>query len=249
MISSVVPFIDSILGLSLVAAAAAIHFRPRRHRGHRVRVRVPGRPHHLHIRPSSLPVPLATAGVALIVAGWLWQDEAPTLPAAARTLVPETAPTAAVNPSARGHLLVRGTPTDDDTASEDEVQNYSLRLATLVAQTLARPPLALQLEPRAVDAAQWKAIRDDPGQARGWCDQADDTGFVAAVGLSALRLEDGVGYAPWREPEYVIVSCPTAQHATLRGRVNERLGDRVPYEQAIVDDLKAALSRLAPHPD
>ena len=88
MISSVVPFIDTILGLSLVAAAAAIHFRPRRHRGHRVRVRVrvPGRPHHLHIRPSSLPVPLATAGVTLIVAGWLWQDEAPTLPAAARTL-------------------------------------------------------------------------------------------------------------------------------------------------------------------
>lgn len=249
MIANVVPYIDTVLGLSLVAVAAAIHFRPHRHRRHRVRVRVPGRAHHLHIRARSLPVPLATAGVALIVAGWLWPDTHPTHPAGAGALIPEAAPAEAVEPTAHGFVLVRGTPTDDDTASEDDIRNYSQRLGTLVAQTLGRPPLALHLEPRAVDAEQWQAIHDDPGQARSWCEQADDTGFVAVVGMAALRLQDGAGYAPWREPEYVIVSCTTPRHATVRGRVDERLGDRVPYEQAIVDDLKSALGKLVTRPD
>jgi hypothetical protein len=109
--------------------------------------------------------------------------------------------------------------------------------------------LALHLEPRTVDAEQWKAIRDDPIQAREWCAQGDETGFVAAIGIAAVRLEYGAGYAPWREPEYVIVSCSTSRHASLRGRVDERLGDRIPYEQAITDDLRSALSKLATRAD
>jgi hypothetical protein len=249
MISSVVPMIDTVLGLSLLAVAGAIHFRPRRHGRHRVRVRAPGRPHHLHIRLRSLPVPLATAGLALIVAGWLWPQDRATEPSAAGPQPPETAPAVVAGATGHGFVLVRGTPTDDDTATEDDIRNYSQRLGTLVAQTLARPPLALHLEPKAVDAAQWKAIHEDPGQARDWCSQADDTGFVAVVGLAALRLENGAGYAPWREPEYVIVSCTNPRHATLRGRVDERLGDRVPYEQAIVDDMRSALSKVNARPD
>jgi hypothetical protein len=252
MISSVVPYIDTVLGLSLVAVAAAIHFRPRRHGRQglrRVRVRVHRRPHRLRIHLHTLPAPLATAGVALIVLGWLWPGDQSPHPGAAPALLPEAAPTGDVTPTAHGVVLVRGTPTDDDTANDDDIRNYSQRLGTLVAQSLARPPLALHLEPRAVDAEQWKAIRDDPTQARGWCEQTDDASFVAVVGLAALRLEDGAGYAPWREPEYVIVSCTSSRHATVRGRVDERLGDRVPYEQAIVDDLKSALGKLVARSD
>lgn len=248
MSSSVVHYIDTILGLSLIAIAAAIHFRPRRRKGQRVRIRLSRRPHRLHIPLRSLPIPLATAGVALILAGWLWPNQ-PTPDLTAPALLPDAAPAEAVTPNAHGFVLVRGTPTDDDTATEDDIRNYSQRLGTLVAQTLARPPLALQLEPRAIDAERWKALRDDPSQARSWCEEADDTGFVAVVGLAALRLQDGAGYAPWREPEYLIVSCRTPRHATMRGRIDERLGDRVPYEQAIADDLKSALGRLVTRGD
>lgn len=249
MISNVAPYIDTILGLSLIAAAAAIHFRPRRHVRHRVRIRVPGRRHHLHVRLRSLPVPLATAGLALIVVGWLWPPD-DAMESTTGTLAPAAAaPVEIVDAAAHGFVLVRGTPTDDDSATEDDIRNYSERLGTLVAQTLARPPLALHLEPRTVDAEQWKAIRDDPNQAREWCAQADDTGFVAVVGMSALHLEFGAGYAPWREPEYVIISCTAPRHTSLRGRVDERLGDRVPYEQAITDDLRAALGKLTSRSD
>jgi hypothetical protein len=248
MISSVVPYIDTVLGLSLIAAAAAIHFRPRRHHRHRVRIRVPGRSRHLHVRLRSLPVPLATAGIVLMLLGWFWPDDNGAEPPVA-SLAPVETPLDPANATAHGFVLVRGTPTDDDSATEEDIQGYSQRLGTLIAQTLARPPLALHLEPRTVDAEQWKAIRDDPGQAREWCGQGDDTGFVAVVGMGAVHLEYGAGYAPWREPEYVIVSCSTARHASLRGRVDERLGDRIPYEQAITDDLRSALRKLATRPD
>jgi hypothetical protein len=248
MISNVVPYIDTVLGLSLIAAAATIHFRPRRNGRHRVRIRVPGRTRHRHLRLRSLPVPLATAGGVLIVLGWLWPDDSGTEPAEG-TLAPVETPLDPANATGHGLVLVRGTPTDDDSATEADIQVYSQRLGALVAQTLARPPLTLHLEPRAVGADQWKAIRDDPGKAREWCAQGDDTGFVAVVGLGAVHLEYGAGYAPWREPEYLIVSCSTDRHTRLRGRVDERLGDRIPYEQAITDDLRSALRKLATGPD
>lgn len=248
MISSVAPYIDTVLGVSLIAAAAAIRFRPRRRVRHRVRVRVPGRRHHVHIRLGSLPVPLASAGLLLIIAGWWWPYDTPTEPTA-DPLAAIPAPVAIADASAHGFVLIRGTPTDDDSATEDDIRSYSERLGTLVAQTLARPPLALHLEPRTVDAEQWKAMREDPERAREWCSRDDDTGFVAVIGMSALRLEYGAGYAPWREPEYVIVSCSAPRQASLRGRVDERLGDRVPYEQAITDDLRAALTKLTSRPD
>jgi hypothetical protein len=246
---SVAPFIDTLLGLSLIGVAAAIYFRPARHKHRRVRIRVSKRPHRFHLRLRWLPIPLATTGLALIVAGWLWPDDSATESVAAGIPVTEAAPVEVVGTTGQGFVLVRGTPTDDDTATEDEIRSYSLRLGTLVANALARPPLALHLEPKTVDADQWKAIHDDPNQARDWCSQADDTGFVAVIGLGALHLEYGAGYAPWREPEYVIVSCTTPRHASLRGRVDERLGDRIPYEQAITDDLRTALGKLATRPD
>lgn len=252
MISSVAPYIDTVLGLSLVAVAAAIQFRLHRRRQlarHRVRVRVSRRSRRWHPRLRSLPAPLAIAGVLLIAVGWIWPGDSGTEPAASAVMTPDTAPVEAVPATGHGFVLVRGTPTDDDSASEDDIRNYSQRLGTLVAQTLARPPLALHLEPRTVDAEQWKAIRDDPNQAREWCAQADDTGFVAVVGIAAVHLEYGAGYAPWREPEYLIMSCSAPQHASLRGRVDERLGDRIPYEQAITDDLRSALGKLATRPD
>jgi hypothetical protein len=253
MISSVVPYIDTLLGLSLITAAAIIHVRRRRrHSGrvrHRVRVRLPKRPHSLHFRTGALPVPLATAGFALIVAGWLWPADPATDSTSTSGSSPEPAAVQVVNASGRGVVLVRGTPTDDDTATEDAIRTYSERLGALVVKTLARPPSALDLAPRAIDAEQWKTIHDDPERARDWCPEADHTAFVAVIGIAALRLENGAGFAPWREPDYLVVSCSDPRHASLRGRVDERLGDRVPYEQAIVDDLKSALGKLARRPD
>ena len=63
--------------------------------------------------------------------------------------------------------------------------------------------------------------------------------------MSALRLENGAGFAPWREPEFLVLSCADDREVALRGRANERLGDRVPYEQSIAEDLRAAIGRLA----
>ena len=253
---TVAPIIDTLLGLSLIGVAAAIRFLPGRHRRHRVRTRVPGSPHRLHIRLRSLPIPLAIAGLALIGAGWLRRDEGATVePAASAVLAPEQAPAGAVeyaetvDPAGYGFVLVRGTPSDDDTASEDDIRSYSERLGALVTQALAQPPLALRLEPKTVDAEQWKALHDDPHRAREWCNQGDNTGFVAVIGMDALRLEKGAGYATWREPEYIVVACATTQHASLHGRVDERPGDRIPYEQAIIDDLRAALNWVSVHPD
>ena len=92
-------------------------------------------------------------------------------------------------------------------------------------------------------------MREDPSRARDWCRKSVDTDFVAVVGMEALRLEKGAGFAPWREPEYIIMRCSTLGHTATRGRVDERLGDRVPYEQAIVDDLKSALGKVNTRPD
>ena len=65
---------------------------------------------------------------------------------AVSTLAPIETPLDPANATAHGFVLVRGTPTDDDSATEDDIRSYSERLGTLVAQTLARPPLALHLE-------------------------------------------------------------------------------------------------------
>lgn len=240
--------VDTVLGLALIGTAAAIHFRPRRHRP-RIRHRVRTRPRRLHFRLRWLPAPLAFIGVVLIVTGWLRPDEADTEPTVStiESLVPEQSPQVAGEGA--GLVLVRGTPTDDDSATESEIQDYSTRLGTILAGALSRPPVALAVRAQAIDADQWSAVRNDQNSARQWCQQEGAPAFVAVIGMSAVRLENGAGYAPWREPEYLILSCTDDRQVTVRGRANERLGDRVPYEQSVADDLRVAIGRLGRQPD
>lgn len=239
--------VDTVIGLAMLGTAAAIHFRPRRHRQRVRRQRVRARPRRLHFRLRWLPLPLALAGVAMIVAGWLRPD-----PVDESTVAPDLAALVAVAEGSLpalgeggGMILVRGTPADDDSATESEIRDYSTRLGTLLAGVFSRPPLALDIEAEAIDAEQWAGIRDDHSAARNWCKQDGSPAFVAVIGMSALRLENGAGFAPWREPEFLVLSCADDREVALRGRANERLGDRVPYEQSIAEDLRAAIGRLA----
>jgi hypothetical protein len=246
---SVVPMVDTVLGLALIGTAAAIHFRPRRHR-RRIRHRTRVRPHRLQFRLHWLPAPLAVTGLAVMIFGWLSPGEA-DLGQAASTATPAASEQASSAPedASGGLLLVRGTPTDDDSASENEVRDYSARLGKLLAGTLSRPPLALQVGAEAIDADQWTAIRDDHDKARKWCSDEPASGFVAVIAIGAVHLENGAGFAPWREPEYLIVSCTDDREVALRGRAYERLGDRIPYEQSVADELRGATSRLIASPN
>lgn len=241
--------VDTVLGLALIGTAAAIHFRPRRHH-RRIRHRVRSRPHRLRFRLRWLPVPLAATGLVVILLGWLNPGEPDPEPAvaAAGPPVPEQ-PSPAAGADSAGLLLVRGTPTDDDSASENEIRDYSARLGSLVAATLSRPPLSVQVGAESIDADQWLAIRDDHGSAREWCRGEDTSAFVAVVAIGAVHLENGAGFAPWREPEYLIVSCTDDREVTVHGRAHERLGDRIPYEQSVADELRSAIGRLVAQPN
>lgn len=241
-----IPIIETLIGLAMIGVAGVIHHRHRRHRHRRHHstggLPRPGPP----FRVRWLPVPLATLGLTLIVYTWTLNIGSSIQPA--DTLSDDLAaplPAANSDGAARhGVLLVRGTPTDDDSASDESARSYSLRLGALVAEALARPPAAIALVTEPLDAEQWKALRTDPANARQWCRDSPRTEFVAAVAIPALRLPDGVGYAPWREPEELLVACGSEAKTTQRGRVNERLGDRVPYEQALTEELRAALAKL-----
>lgn len=246
---SVLPMLDTVLGLALIGTAAAIHFRPRRHH-RRIRHRVRVGPRRLRFRLRWLPVPLAATGLIVIILGWLNPGEPDPDPAAAASAAPPPevyAPPA--GGGSAGLLLVRGTPSDDDSASEDEIRDYSQRLGSLLAGSLSRPPLALQVVAEPIDAEQWVAIRDDHNNARQWCRADDTAAFVAVIAVGAVRLDNGAGFAPWREPDYVILSCADDREVALHGRANERLGDRIPYEQSVADELRGAIARLVARPN
>jgi hypothetical protein len=68
------------------------------------------------------------------------------------------------------------------------------------------------------------------------------------VSVGALRLEGAVGYATWREPDYLLIDCRTGETRRRRGHVNERMGDRVPYEQDVSDELRDLLAGAQPTP-
>ena len=183
-------------------------------------------------------------GTALIAYAWIDAHLTRTVAEVATATAAPVAPRGPEDARRFGVLLLRGTPADDDSASEEVMRDYSQRLGGLVAEALARPPAAISLETRTLDAEQWKALRAEPSTARQWCRETPPVEFVAAVGLPALRLPDGVGYAPWREPEEYVVACGGEARASHRGRVNERLGDRIPYEQALTEELRAVLARI-----
>lgn len=237
-----IPIIETLAGLAMIGVAAVIRHRHRGHHHGARRLPRPGPP----FRVRWTPVPLATLGMALVVYSWTFGRDPATPPEDARpNFVPAPIPVANSEGTVRhGVLLVRGTPADDDSASDETVRDYSLRLGALVADALARPPASIALVTESLDAEQWKALRADPASARHWCREDPPVEFVAAVGMPALRLPDGIGYAPWREPEELLIACGTDAKASQRGRVNERLGDRVPYEQSLTEELRGVLARL-----
>ena len=237
-----IPLIETLVGLSMIGVAAVIRWRhPQRH--HRVRRDLRRPPPWFRVR--WLPAPMGIAGALLIAYAWITDNMSPPSAAAIAAAVPRAAPVAGPGGALRhGVLLLRGTPADDDTATDEAARDYAGRLASLLADTMARPPVAIALESEVLDAELWKSLRADPAGARQWCRTDPPVEFVAVVNLPALRLPDGIGYAPWREPEELLVACHSEAQATQRGRVNERLGDRVPYEQALAEELRTALAKI-----
>jgi hypothetical protein len=234
------PLIETLAGLALIGVAGVIRWR---HRGrhHRTGRRVRRPPPLFRVR--WLPVPIAVAGLALLADAWVGEQAAPPKDSGPAAQADAPAPMNGAK-SRRGVLLLRGTPADDDSASDESVKDYSLRLGGLIADALSRPPASIALDTEPLASDQWKELREDPGGARRWCRDDGSVDFVAAIGIPALRLPDGVGYAPWREPEELLLACANDARSSQRGRVNERLGDRVPYEQALADELRSALGRI-----
>jgi hypothetical protein len=254
MAQNFVPLLDSLLGVVLIGAGVAVHFRKR------LLIREPRR--RFLVRRRTLyrlaAVALVGVGTALLLEAWLILDNPPPAQSAAQdpaAAVPFNASPAAATASAEESapitrktlLLVSGTPADDDSVDAETAGAYARLLADSAAASLPRrvPGLGAVARPIAVD--EWKSFLQDAGHARDLC-EAEGVDEIAAVSVGALRLEGAVGYATWREPDYLLIDCRTGETRRRRGHVNERMGDRVPYEQDVSDELRDLLAGAQPTP-
>lgn len=241
MAQNFVPLLDSLLGVVLIGAGVGVHLRKR------LLIREPRR--RFFIRRRTLyrvaAVALIATGCALLLEAWLVADDLATTqkvaqkPAAAlqATAAPAGAPAEEPVPVTRkALLLVWGTPADDDSVDEQTAMAYARALADSAAASLPRRLPGLGTVGRPITVDEWKSLLQDADQARARC-EAEGVHTLAAVSVGALRLEGAIGYATWREPDYLLVDCRTGEARRRRGHVNERMGDRVPYEQAVSDEL------------
>jgi hypothetical protein len=243
MAQNFAPLLDSLLGVVLIGAGVAVHFRKR------LLIREPRR--RFLIRRRTLyrlaAVVLVAGGIGLLAEAWLIAGDpveaetAATMPSVATTVAaspPEPVPVEQLAPVTRKTLLLFwGTPADDDSVDEQATLAYARALADSVAASLPRRVPGLGAIAQPITQDEWKSLLKDAEQSRARC-ESEDVDLLAAVSVGALRLEGGIGYATWREPDYLVVDCRTGETRRRRGHVNERMGDRVPYEQGLSDELR-----------
>jgi hypothetical protein len=242
MAQNFVPLLDSLLGVVLIGAGVAVHFRKR------LLIREPRR--RFLIRRWTLyrlaAVALVAGGIGLLVEAWLIADD--PLEAKSAAKMPSVATTVAASPppepveqpvpvTRKTLLLFWGTPADDDSVDDQTALAYSRALADYAAVSLPRRVPGLGAVAQPITQDEWKSLLKDAEQSRARCESAD-VDVIAAVSVGALRLEGAIGYATWREPDYLVVDCRTGETRRRRGHVNERIGDRVPYEQDVSDELR-----------
>jgi hypothetical protein len=251
MAQNFVPLLDSLLGVVLIGAGVAVHLRKR------LLIREPRRRFLLRQRTlyRLTAVVLVGVGIGLLLEAWLIADEVSQTQTAAQnsSFVPPvaTSPAAPGEPAAeplpvthKTLLLVWGTPADDDSVGEAEATAYARALGSSAAASLPRRIPGLGATAKPISGDEWKSLLQDAEQVRSRC-EAEDVHSVAAVSVGALRLEGAIGYATWREPEYLLVDCRTGETRRRRGHVNERIGDRVPYEQDVSDELRELVTGVS----
>lgn len=169
-------------------------------------------------------------------------EQQPT--AAAPPKQPDLASTAPESrlPHLKATVLAWGTPSDMDSAEANEVEGYSLKLERMAAELLRDFAPAALIETRMLTREEYAKLSELGLRESGWCDNQEG-GLLLAIGVGALKFNNG-DYALWREPVYEVLDCRSEKSARQIGRINEKAGDRFPYQLALRDDLTSLLNRF-----
>ncbi|MFP5505771.1 MAG: toll/interleukin-1 receptor domain-containing protein [Gammaproteobacteria bacterium] len=127
-------------------------------------------------------------------------------------------------------------PSDDGTASDTRVREYSQQLArmmTAVVDELVAAPLRFDYH-YPDQQAYYRLLkdRDDHAQSRSLCTANDADLIVAGFVKGAEFVSISFGYALTRDPVFSVYDCRTRRKIEKSYQVAERVGDRFPYEQA-----------------
>lgn len=127
-------------------------------------------------------------------------------------------------------------PSDDGTASDPRVREYSQQLArmmTAVVDELVAAPLRFDYH-YPDQQAYYRLLkdRDDHAQSRSLCAAHDADLIVAGFVKGAEFVSVSFGYALTREPLFSVYDCKARRKIEKSYQVAERVGDRFPFEQA-----------------
>jgi len=197
----------------------------------------------------ALGLGIIALGVGLMIVAWQKWPAFQALVNSQRQTIADTPSIAAPQawpkfdlPDRKIVFLAWGTPSDVDKAMPDEEQNYTKRLAELAKILLARPKQPSQLEIQPLSRVDFNALTENDLKSTNWCGLYDQA-LLIAVGMGAKRIEGTDGFAPWREPVYELLDCRDGYGLREVRRVDEQLGDRFPYEQALRADLTELVKR------
>jgi len=188
-------------------------------------------------RPAPLAAgPLATAGLALIVVGWLWRPTTRW----SRRRAPWRPPLPPRRDRRRGRprlVLVRArrrTTTAPPRTTSTTTRSGSARWSP-------RPwPAAARAAPRAQDGRR-RAVEGDPRRPESGTRVVRSGGRHGFVAWSACRhcaSSSAPATRPGASPSTSSSPAPRRGTPACAAASTRRLGDRVPYEQAITDDLR-----------
>jgi hypothetical protein len=163
------------------------------------------------------------------------QPTASGMPAEDKTAVPRL-------PYKRIAILSWGTPSDTDSADQSEVAGYSAALQQLVSQTIRSQNPDAIIEPVNLTREDYQGLLASSLGASDWCARTK-ADLLVAVGVGASRVGDQ--YTLWREPLYAVMDCHDQRGLRQNARINERPGDRFPYQMALGEDIAKLLQDFA----
>lgn len=209
---------------------------------------------HLKKRPSKLEtrllaVTMLLLGSGLALIGWSISPRGEREPTDINTLLEQSPTAAGPKTPPIPHLddrsmllLIWGTPSDDDTASDQQEMAYAYAIGSNLARLLRSENPDLRVETILVSKDEQEQAGLSPSVTLEWCKKGD-WGLIAVIGLESPAANEA-GYVPWREPRYVFRDCETADLVQLKGRVTERPGDDFPYQQGLEREFLQALGRF-----
>jgi len=135
-------------------------------------------------------------------------------------------------------VLAWGTPNDRDTADSAQITEYSEHLRNTVRELLRDYTTKVTINTPKFTRADYEVLQTSPLVMQKWCDE-EKTDFIIALGIGPAKINGD--YALWREPIYEALDCTTDQASRLGGRINERTGDRYPYQLSIFANISNLL--------